>query len=479
MLGLGWWINQQIVYFILPIAVWCCALLRVYELRDGRLYLDAFLRCIANGGAGFVIGSLPFWIYNFKHNFISFEILNAAKGGDVTAHLVGFVSQALPILVGAKEFWSAQEIFPSAWIIVAVVYGVVLIVGVFGSAILRPVDLARREALTSPVALLVMTILSCGVVFSTSSFGWLSQAPRYLLPAYVPLFALFGVGIAAIWHNNRGIALVLLSVTTLFNLYTSFPDLQRAIPGEPFVSGTERVAKDHTELIDWLTFRKIDWIRTNYWIGYRLAFETKEAVRFRVFQEPKQERIDSYIDATKDQDLERLPLVLAPSQAKLVEQALHAIRTRYKRAHVGEYVVIYDLIPEPRSASTLSPNEFTVHASDSVSSAPLAVDDDLQTRWGSARPQSPDMYFVVNFLLHQRLDSLRYSMLKFESDYPRELEILGRTPDGAEIPIIDRAQYRALRYYLDGRLDLQLPLPDTELSPVSYTHLTLPTNREV
>lgn len=51
-------------------------------------------------------------------------------------------------------------------------------------------------------------------------------------------------------------------------------------------------------------------IRTNYWIGYRLAFETEERVRFVVFQEPGQVRLPDYEEQGRNS-----PVIIDPLRA--------------------------------------------------------------------------------------------------------------------------------------------------------------------
>jgi predicted membrane-bound mannosyltransferase len=107
LLGFGWWVNNQIIYFMLPCAA-AIAGAALYErpigsARDlwkgfGRVLRAAFLTL-----AAFVAGGLPYWIYNLNHDFVSLGMFGHAKRRETLEHLEGVVTQALPIILGAER----------------------------------------------------------------------------------------------------------------------------------------------------------------------------------------------------------------------------------------------------------------------------------------------------------------------------------------------------------------------------------------
>lgn len=110
-LGLGWWVNNQIVYFIIPVALFS-ALYLARELLTGALSVASTARIVAYGTAALLIGSAPFWLYNLTHDFRSFGMFGLADGDEIAKHSAGLFAVALPILFGAVRFWSVEGILP-------------------------------------------------------------------------------------------------------------------------------------------------------------------------------------------------------------------------------------------------------------------------------------------------------------------------------------------------------------------------------
>jgi hypothetical protein len=442
-LGLGWWVNFQIIYFIGPIGLF----MLLHLLASGRGAGRRVVSHLALGLLGFALGSLPFWIYNFENSFVSFEMFESAKEGRFTKHLSGLFTVALPTILGAKRFWNTADLFWGSSVVIGVLYG-----GLFlGLLALRRREIGKLMRLridaAAPVEMLAVFVVTVGVVFCASSFGFLFQAPRYLLPIYVGVFVLVGVVLEQLFRKSRVLAAALTVFILVINLTSSYIG-GRAVPGEPFVFNNERVSRDHRELIGWLERNGIAWVRTNYWIGYRLALETEERVRFRVFQEPEQERIKSYIEASAALDEERIPLVLVPSQARLVSQALDFQGVTFERIKLSGYEVFYNLTVNRPDLKPISKERIgELGASSRRESMHLVLDGDLRTRWGSGEPQKAGMFFSVEFSSPVALRGLRYHLGAFKSDYPRILDVDLVLTSGEELPILDKDDSVALRYY--------------------------------
>lgn len=444
-LGFGWWTNNQIIYFMLPIGFLVFG--RFLGASSGEERgMQGVISGLLMGISGFVLGGLPFWLYNIEHHFASFSQLGSADGSGALSHAEGFFSVALPILLGAKRFWQQIDVFPGFSLLLAFVYGLLFlcIIGVRFHEILSA--LFFRVSERSGVELLLFLCFAIFCVFSLSSFGYLSAAPRYLLPLYVAIFPLTAYGISLIEQSFQRLARALLFVLLGLNLVSCYLG-SRAIPGEPFVYEGERVQKDHAPLIAWLEKEKISWVRTNYWIGYRLAFETQERIRFLIFQEPHQSRISSYLQAAKELDTTTLPLVLVKTQGDIVRTALDVLGYNYKTKEIGGYQVVYDIHPLFGDLVRKEPPPFSVTASSNASTAKNALDGDLNTRWGSGEPQRPGMYLEVRFDEPMTLRGLEYSLSLWPQDFPRRLRVEIDGGDGVFTPILTPREYRALRYY--------------------------------
>jgi len=444
LIGTGWWVNNQIVYFIPPIAF--AVISKCIYLEDGYFFdkIKKFLSIFVIGALSFIAGSVPFWVYNLGHDFASFGMFNAASLHEAFDHMKGLFSTSIPILLGAKPFWAETEYFSGATFVMYCVYGVIalFLLGCRFGPIARLFKLELDNQ--NPVELLILLSLSCASIFALSSFGWLVQAPRYLLPVYVAVFPLLGITLNCMQQRVQVIPTLLFVFVLAINVFSSYPG-RRAIPGEPFVCKGERVSRDHQELIKWLDNRGIGWVRTNYWIGYKLAFESKERIRFVVFQDPLQARIPSYEEEGMQFGLDRIPFLLTPKQAEIVKRGLERLGIAFEQVQVSGYVVLYDF---KKPYNDLRQVEIGMHASstENTERAGQAIDGDLQTRWPSAKPQSKGMSFQVLFDEPRTIRAIAYCLGEWAHDFPRGLEIYAVNPDGTEMLVLSREDYAAIGY---------------------------------
>lgn len=443
LLGFGWWVNNQIIYYMLPIGF---VMLGVCVHAE-RAALSMTAKTFFLGIAGFLVGGAPFWIYNLNHDFASLQMFRGAGATDILSHAVGFVTAAVPILLGGIRFWHTESVFPGgtllAWVFLFICLGVVL-----WHRSLQVRALFRLKIdMQAPIEIILLLLLSASGVFIVSSFGYLSQAPRYLLPAYSSILIIAAFAVAILWKQSRAGSLLLLGSWFFLSGMSGYY-AGRAIPGEPFVFEQQRVQGDHTQLIDWLELKGYSWVRTNYWIGYRLSFETNERVRFLIFGEPHQTRIPAYEAAGIEYGRDRMPLVLVPAQAQYVEQALQAQGYRYEQKNLSGYVVYYNIRPGQLNLKPIK--EVLPEASDREDYIALAVDGLRTTRWRSARPQTEEMVFTLRLPAPERIRGLRYEMGDWPHDYPRELQIILERADGSRVALYDPEVYLAVRYFLQG-----------------------------
>ena len=160
--------------------------------------------------AGFVAGSLPWWIWNARHDWASLTSAPASSGLRASAaSLANLLMHRLPDLIGTVDF------LPPGGARLAV-HLLVIYLAVLPLAALV---MERREPATAPMRRLAAGVLLYGFLFTLaytlSSFGALPTS-RYLLPL-VPTFAVWaGCGVARCFAcasvrggPRRGVALVL------------------------------------------------------------------------------------------------------------------------------------------------------------------------------------------------------------------------------------------------------------------------------
>ncbi|MCB0310696.1 MAG: discoidin domain-containing protein, partial [Bdellovibrionales bacterium] len=466
LLGFGWWVNNQILYFLVPIAFVMLADL----LRGSRSERGALINTAIAGSCGFLLGGAPYWLYNLENNFASFGMFETADPQGILEHLKGLISTALPILLGARRFWESQEVFPSATLTISVVYIALLAIylvhrprEVFGLLALR---IDRRK----PLEMLLIFFLSTCAIFCVSSFGYLIQAPRYLLPLYISIFILSGYALSRLkeWIGKA----VYLLVCLILGINLASVHYRASMhPSQPEVFEGQRVSLDHHELLDWLRKNQYLVVQTNYWIGYRLAFESQEEIRFVIFGEPRQVRIPQYqeISSATFADVLTVPYVLVPKQAKIVGQALRALGYSFQVIRLSGYDVFYQIAPRYKELRLVSEPELSASSSINPQEASRAVDGDKHTRWGSAHPQQAGMEFVVELSPPHNLRGIRYELGEWSHDFPRGLKVEIQSPDGSNHQVVSPESYKAIRYLLEDRSSLTLPFDRLDAERLVFT----------
>jgi hypothetical protein len=404
-LGLGWWTNNQIVFYIIPMGVFCG-----YSLFRTESFLS-FLKLSVASVLAFILGSSPFWYANIllEPKWATFKVLFGGTGDvDTIRNFKGFFLEALPILLGARKFWTETDFFLGASLLAYLLFAISLFL------------FYRNKSKNNLVLSFLVTV---AFVFCFSKFGWLSKAPRYLLPLYSVVPVIYAVGASEIFKRYGKNLSVFFSVCILslqvFPVFTT----NGMIEGMPIVFQGQRVQRDHRPLYDWLEQQGYSFIDTNYWIGYRVAFETNERVQFAVFGEPQTVRIKKY-------ELESLsqPLVyiLVPLEAQKIKNTLAHFGFTYRETQVGEYVAIDKISANWKLGSEVKINKEHFKTELKPESLNLMLDGEITTRWGSAKPQSPGMSIDIDLTQHQgQITALELDFGSFTHDAPRHLQVLG------------------------------------------------------
>lgn len=278
--------------------------------------------------AGFLVGALPWLQFNLAHNFVSvFELSTGAASPKVGSNAYGLISNSIPILFGLRHDWSVNTLTYGAVFLLIFVVLIIIVSGIRGIF----ERLEKRDLLIGCCLIIVTNIL----LFLFSGFGSLSQNPRYLLPIYIGFIPIFVYFISPFVERIRFIPQIIILIVSVYFFFNGI----RYVPEQPHIAFGERVSEDHTNLINYLNDKNIFLIRTNYWIGYRLAFETNEKIRFQQFKEPRVIRIPEYEESASEEVL-YLPLVLSPKQFNLAKKGFKCLGILFEHKNIDGYIIV-------------------------------------------------------------------------------------------------------------------------------------------
>lgn len=436
-LGLGWWTNNQIIFFIAPIGI----SLIYFFLKERTYSIIEIGRIFLVGMASFILGGLPFWIYNLKEKpkWQSFDLLfGQTAGGSSLEYFGNYWTTALPIILGARKFWSDLATYEYSTGVIYSLFAVCLI------ASLRDKSSTQGKASRYPIYLF---LISTPLIFSLSSFGWLSKAPRYLLPLYSVLPLLLGLSVNYTYKSRRlytHISVVALIIA--HNLCSNYLDGKIADEGQPMVYRGERVSNSHQELYSWLLDRNCSHIHTNYWIGYRASFETKEKITFTRFGTPRSLRIKEYESVEKSGNGScGLTYVLVPSEAQEFKKWLSITGQRFEETTLDNYTIIHNISYKQEKGERIStgfkarvfipPDNSMI--TDLTKSTELLFDNSKDTRWGSGQSQKAGMALEIDFDKPVSLRSLNVDLGRFKHDAPSSLVISAYTSPTERVFLFD------------------------------------------
>jgi hypothetical protein len=302
--GLGWWVSPQILYFLLPVAVWLL-LRRIFP----RVW-SAFLFI-----AGFALGAAPWIVTNVLEAFPSLDIPPVAA--TPTDRLVAMASGGLPMALGLRIPFTEDWLLPPLG-------QVLYIVGIAALVVV----LVRRR---SPLAIHHLLLLAFPVLFVVIPAAPYVGSGRYFF-FLAPAIALC---LASLPSSDLG-RISLIGVTAVLttmgfyamrNLPVAFvPDLS------PVVAALEENEVGH--------------VVSGYWLAYKLGWETEEKI---IADPPLLSRYDPYADGIRDADNVAFVYNLyEPAQkasAGALRRTLDAWGFPFHDIRAGDYTVI---IPQER-----------------------------------------------------------------------------------------------------------------------------------
>jgi hypothetical protein len=207
--------------------------------------------------AGFLVGAAPWIAFNVRNGWLSLDVGAGQLESTYTGRLRGFFTTALPMAVGLRRSFHYEWLLGPAGL---VLYLAAL--GAFAVFAVRTFAAGNRG-----VQLLCVVVMAYPLVYALSPFTWYVAQPRYLL-FLLPFLALLA-GRAADGPAWRAVVAAALAAAIAVAGIAWFPrDEPKAAGAVVPVStaGAHRLLRDHG----------ITRAYADYWIAYRLTFESRE-----------------------------------------------------------------------------------------------------------------------------------------------------------------------------------------------------------
>jgi len=301
--GIGFWMSGNIAYFAVPIALFALLSLRTVSLRM-LTALPAFL-----------LGSAPWWWWNFEHDFATFDLTREARIGrpGPLENLELYVTDGLRVPLG---LWT-EDSESGLWRIAAYAVFVVVVVAFLAVGIPALVA-ALRDRRRVPLDVLAM--LTAPFVYAILPFRYAFVVPRFFL--FVWPFAWILLARLAVGRRATA-AVVALAACTAALTVTSYVRTPGGPPDlEPVKEAMAREGVTHAF--------------ADYWLAYRILFETDERLVLSPYQYDRRSGYTTEVRAGP-----RSVYVFAegaPDQARVVSAAQEQSLS-FRTVEAGEYVL--------------------------------------------------------------------------------------------------------------------------------------------
>ncbi|MEL6149707.1 MAG: hypothetical protein AAFR56_08775 [Chloroflexota bacterium] len=351
--GLAWWTNALIVAFAAPVALFIFWTL--FRRAENRA---RYAGMIGVAVVAFIVGGLPFWVYNFANDnaalalylpFLSDTPTNIeVYSAPITQKLLGLFLFAIPTFTGIRYTWAADYFLPVIGLPVLFLY-IAALYRFLRTDEPHLRDGARLLVMGVPVILLA--------VFLLSGFG-ADPTGRYFLPLLLPLGIMIGSFTEYLRQNIEQKYVWTIPVAILL-AYNTAGQFNAALQNNPGITTQFDLVTHipHTyddELIAFLQEQGITHGYANYWVTIRTAFLSQEEIQFsatlpykqQLTYNPADNRYEPYRVATENAEtIAYINTTLLPELDPVLEERFTEAGATYDTEQIGHFIVYYNFAP--------------------------------------------------------------------------------------------------------------------------------------
>ncbi len=410
--GLAWW-NSQLT----TAAILTAALLLLIVLRR-----QVFTWRLGPGVLGFFTGSAPFWVYNIRHDWASFEFAGTFGRVKLSDGLTWFFTDRFTSLM-------VPHIGPD-WLPPLVVWLYVLF-ALYGCWLLYRAYRIKEWPLALSLSGILLFTLIFSLLYSSSHFAAI-RTPRYFLPMVAPLAVLMGIATAQ-W--TRRLPRPVAWMPILFLIGMQWPVLPWALSTEKrqhtqlkFVHTLEEFLEGEELDIVFASNRRRAW---NFALRERIAFVDLQGDFYRP-------------NAQRAEWAERIAVL--ENYGALREFARTA-GISHRTHRVGRIDVDYDFEALPVGWKAIPPDQIrSIEDPNGRDVRDALMDHNMHTRW-HAQHADREEYVIVNFAMPVEISGLRM-LATDRNGYPYHWSVEGKTPEGEWKTLREPAGFT--RYFWSG-----------------------------
>jgi 4-amino-4-deoxy-L-arabinose transferase-like glycosyltransferase len=274
--GVGGWANGLSLVFSVPMG--CAILLRLLKPQPGigRSLKNAWIVV-----AGFILGSLPWWLFAFQNGFqgLFTELAGSAVAVEqqswlvtVLNHLVNLLLLGIPAVLGLRPPWTVQ------WLALPLIPLILIFWGAVFVFFIRKTFRHSTGEWAYPV--LGGVVLIFLLLFLASPFG-ADPSGRYFLPLVIS-FSLAAAGFLISTFKKWVFQAGLVALVVIFNAWGTLQCAATTPPGitTQFDAVTAIDQAQMPALIHFLRQNGETRGYSNYWVSYPLAFLSSEELIF-------------------------------------------------------------------------------------------------------------------------------------------------------------------------------------------------------
>ena len=344
------------------------------------------------GVASFFLGSLPFWLWEIRHDFSTFQFFES-QGAGIFNQLPDRIYTVLRYsffqsLLG--DWWDGHSVLPAvpsvlAWTVWAIYYLPPFVLSLMVIVRWGRRIVSFRSPFQKPIDLVVAVFWVLVLAFSTSEQG-ASGSLRYTLTFYIPFSVLVAVWLNKMLTFQRWLGGGMLIVLLGFNLFLHALFLQE-YQNQPY--------RPIAGLISALKERNIRFAYADNRISQPLTFESQGKI---ICADYSGRRNYDYLRAVDKAPDGKVAIITHRKRGnplpEVMAASLQMIGGSSERFEQGDYVVWHNFKEPSHYLRPIPSREWRITVGAKAEDVTLIKDRDIMTAWGV--PQKPGEWLQVD-----------------------------------------------------------------------------------